>query len=50
MLRPLELAHHLLAEIIVKGDVVVDATMGQGLIQFSWLVCLTLLLPLMYGI
>lgn len=30
MLRPLELAHHLLAEIIVKDDVVVDATMGQG--------------------
>lgn len=30
MLRPLEMAHNLLAEIIIKDDRVVDATMGQG--------------------
>ncbi|GHU35766.1 SAM-dependent methyltransferase [Bacilli bacterium] len=30
MLGPLEMAHHLLAEVIVPGDLVVDATMGQG--------------------
>ncbi len=30
MLNPLELAHRFLAEVIVPGDLVVDATMGQG--------------------
>jgi tRNA G37 N-methylase Trm5 len=30
MLKPLELAHQLLAEVINPGDPVVDATMGQG--------------------
>ena len=30
MLRPLEMAHQFLAEVITKEDVVVDATMGNG--------------------
>lgn len=30
MLRPLEMAHQFLAEIVTKEDVVVDATMGNG--------------------
>ncbi|MBF0788117.1 MULTISPECIES: class I SAM-dependent methyltransferase [unclassified Streptococcus] len=30
MLRPLEMAHQFLAEIMTKEDVVVDATMGNG--------------------
>ena len=31
MLRPLEMAHQFLAEVITKEDVVVDATMGNVL-------------------
>ncbi|GGE31333.1 tRNA (mnm(5)s(2)U34)-methyltransferase [Streptococcus himalayensis] len=30
MLRPLEMAHQFLAEVITKEDIVVDATMGNG--------------------
>ena len=30
MLRPLEMAHQFLNEVITKEDVVVDATMGNG--------------------
>ncbi|MEW4355284.1 class I SAM-dependent methyltransferase [Streptococcus pneumoniae] len=30
MLRPLEMAHQFLAEVVSKEDVVVDATMGNG--------------------
>ncbi|MBF0778103.1 tRNA (mnm(5)s(2)U34)-methyltransferase [Streptococcus cuniculi] len=30
MLRPLEMAHQFLAEVVTKEDVVVDATMGNG--------------------
>lgn len=30
MLRPLEMAHQFLAEVVTKEDIVVDATMGNG--------------------
>ena len=30
MLRPLEMAHAFLSEVITKEDIVVDATMGNG--------------------
>ena len=30
MLRPLEMAHDFLAEVVTKEDIVVDATMGNG--------------------
>ncbi len=30
MLRPLQMAHAFLAEVVTKEDVVVDATMGNG--------------------
>ena len=30
MLRPLQMAHDFLAEVVTKEDVVVDATMGNG--------------------
>ena len=30
MLRPLQMAHAFLAEVVTKEDIVVDATMGNG--------------------
>ena len=33
MLRPLEMAHQFLAEVITKEDVVVDATMEMDMIR-----------------
>ena len=30
MLRPLQMAHTFLAEVVTKEDIVVDATMGNG--------------------
>lgn len=33
MLRPLQMAHAFLAEVVTKEDVVVDATMGLSLIH-----------------
>ena len=36
MKRPLEMAHDFLAEVVTQDDIVVDATMGNGMTRFFW--------------